>query len=417
MVPMFETLPKDPLWPQVGQSLGPWLILRHHDLEGSGDMFLARRTDGAFEREVLITLQRPSEPGSDEHEEFLAERELQGRLDHPGIAKVLGAGHTPSGIPYLVTEYLGGPNIEEFLNEQEATIPERIHLFCQVCQAVQHAHDKGVFGLNLQASNVHIMPDGRARFVVFGLAQWNRGQEALERGGSQGPTFAGEYASPEQWTGECLGPPSDVYSLGVLLYRLMTGTSPHKLLGLTPAQARARVRQGELERASTRIRRQGFSPADAPGPWSHRLKGDLDRILAKALAPDPAHRFSSAQELTDDLERHLSGQPIHARGPAPIYALGRNLKRYRVPVVLYLLVVSLLGWALMRNVSMGRLADAALGEAREQEAQAERMGERLRSLCVELLTGLGTEIQGKPGLEDAHRYLLNVGVPLLDRLR
>ncbi|MFT4649535.1 MAG: serine/threonine protein kinase, partial [Glaciecola sp.] len=254
---MSDAPPKDPLWPQVGQSLGPWLILRHHDLEGSGDMFLAKRRDGAFEREVLITLQIPTAPGEKDDGVFIAERELQSRLDHPGIAKVLGAGLTQDGLPYLVTEFLDGINIEENLDAIRASVAQRLGAYQQVCHAVQHAHEKGICGLNLQASNVHLMPDGNLRIVVFGLALWNRGENdkrATRASGelSAGPVFAGEYASPEQWSSNKPDASSDVYSLGALLYRLLTGSSPHDLQGLTPAQARTRVQRGSVPRASVR---------------------------------------------------------------------------------------------------------------------------------------------------------------------
>ncbi|MDF1836685.1 MAG: serine/threonine-protein kinase [Planctomycetota bacterium] len=424
---MPEPLPTDPLWPQVGQSLGPWLILRHHDLEGSGDMFLAKRKDGAFEREVLITLQKPTPPGEGDDPEFLVERELQGRLDHPGIAKVLGAGRTKGGLPYLVTEYLDGLDIEQCLDADRAPVPDRIRAFQQVCQAVHHAHGKYIFGLNLQASNVHLMPDGTFRIVVFGLSIWNQPEEDPSpprgiRNPQSGPIFAGEYASPEQWAAHKPTAASDVYSLGALLYRLLTGSSPHDLQELTPAQARDRVQQGAVPRASSRIpsavaSNHAENCSSTERQLAGQLSGDLDRILAKALAVDPKERYASAQEFSEDLERHLAGQPIRARGPAPMYVLGRSLRRYRIPLALFLSVALILGWALQRSISSGERARSALIEARALESDAEQLGEKLRDLCVRFMTELGPSMQGRPGLEEARRYLLNVGAPLLDHLR
>lgn len=381
-------------------------------------MFVAERADGAFDREVLITFLRTDASQPEARRRFDKEVELQARLDHPGFAKVYGAGSTEAGVRYLVTEYLPGADIEAHLDGQRANLRERIPYLLLVCDAVQHAHDKGIVGLHLQAENVHIMPDESVRLVVYGLAQSNDGVSETP----PWPEFAIDYASPEEWRGKPVTQASDVYSLGVLLFRLLTGLLPKTLTGLTPAEAGERANREWSDRASTRVRNRGTDRAaeqratDLRG-LSKALSGDLDRILDRALAHDPAARYASPRALAEDLQRHLDGQPIKARGPAPFYALRRRLVRHRLPITVSALVVGSLVWAVGTSLLSANRAQAAWREAQEAEQGAAYQSRRLQELCVRFLTELGPSMQGRQGLEDARRYLLNAGAPLLDHLR
>lgn len=157
--------------------------------------------------------------------------------------------------------------------------------------------------------------------------------------------------------------------------------------------------------------------ADNPRQLAGQVAGDLDRILDKALAADPTQRYASALELSEDLDRHLGGQPIRARGPAPMYVIGRTFARYRIPAVVFLSVALTLGWALNRSFASSKHANEALLEAQALETETKELGSRLRDLCVRFMTELGPSMQGRPGLEDARRYLLNVSAPLLEHLR
>ncbi|MEZ6019349.1 MAG: protein kinase [Planctomycetota bacterium] len=179
----------DSRWPALGDQIGPWVLARDYKLEGSGEMFVARRADGAFQREVLITFLRPDASRPNARQIFEAEVELQAKLDHPGIAKVFGAGNTEGGVPYLVTEYLPGEDIEVHCDREQAPFVERIRLFRLVCEALQHAHDRGIVGINLQANNVHLMPDGSVRPVVYGLAQSNGNSQPRRIGRSTRATM------------------------------------------------------------------------------------------------------------------------------------------------------------------------------------------------------------------------------------
>jgi len=383
-------------------------------------MFVARRADGAFDREVLITFLRPDAANPFARQDFEREVELQATLEHPGIAKLYGADTTEGGIPYMVTEYLPGQDIEVYLDAKRAGLQERIELFLELCQAVQHAHEQGIVGLHLQTNNVHLLPDGTIRTVVYGLAHSNpSAARVLE---PIWPQYAIEYASPEEWAGAPITGVADVYSLGVVLHVLLTGELAHDLQGLTPAEAAAQVHQDWLEPASARVRQRGDATrARARGlnvkQWAHALDGDLDRILAKALAQDSSRRYQTPLALAEDLERHLQGKPIRARGPAPFYALRRGFARHRSAVLASVAVLGTLGWALSASYRSSVRAQIALEDARRAELEADHQSTRLRELCIRFLTELGPTMQGRSGLEDARRYLLNVGTPLLDHLQ
>ena len=381
-------------------------------------MFVAERIDGAFDREVLCTFLRPKPSQAEAKRIFDIEVALQAQLDHPGIAKVYGAGTTEGGIPYLLTEYLPGADIEVHLDEHRLSLRERIPYFLQICEAVQHAHDQGIVGLNLQAENVHMLADDSVRLVVYGLAPSNDPSVPSP----PWPQFAVDYASPEEWEGQPTTAASDVYSLGVLLHRLLTGLLPKTVQGLTPAEVAERAKRTWSDRASARFRNKGtLSLAQSRGTdlrgLTRALRGDLDRILDRALAQDPSARYPSPDELREDLQRHLDGQPIKARGSAPLYAFRRSLVRHRYPIAVTGLVLGALSWAVGHSLVTADKAEAAWHEAQEAEQDADYQSRRLQELCVRFLTELGPSMQGRKGLEEARRYLLNAGAPLLDHLR
>ena len=412
--------PEESSWPVLGQQVGPWILARDYDLEGSGAMFVARRADGAFDRDVLITFLRPDSTNPRAKEDFELEVELQASLDHPGIAKVYGADTSESGIPYLVTEYLPGEDIEVYLDREQADLTRRMDLFRLVCDAAQHATDKGIHGLHLQANNVHSMPDGSIRLVVYGLAQFN--QPADQTIAKTWPQYALEYASPEEWAAKPATTSSDVYSLGVILHLLTTGLMPHQLAGLTPAESSAMVNRGWISWASERVRNSGDETIAVRRQLTKKrligaLSGDLDRILAKALAINPSERYAQPKDLAEDVLRHQSGQSIRARGPAPFYALRRTLARHRGAIAVAVLVLGSLAWAFQSSLQSAKRTETALVEAKNAEHEANVQSTRLRELCIRFLRELGPPMQGRKGLEGARRYLLDVGAPLLEHLK
>ena len=285
-----------------------------------GEVYLAERTDGHFEQRVALKLLRTGVP-RDLHPRFLRERQILARLEHPGIARLLDGGATDDGTPYFALEYVDGEPITTFCRSRSLGVAARLGLIVEVCAAVQYAHGRLVVHRDLKPSNILVDAGGRPRLLDFGIAKLldedTSGERPLTR--THLRPMTPEYAAPEQIRGEPITTATDVYALGVLLHELLTGSRPHG--GTRDALAHA-VLNVEPPRPSAAVK------ADAS--LSRLLRGDLDAIVQKALRKEPDRRYASADALARDVERHLSGHSVTARGDARLYRLGRLLRRHRV---------------------------------------------------------------------------------------
>ncbi len=330
----------EPLRRPVPAQLGPWRLGELLGTGGMGQVYRAERTDGAFEREVAVKLLRPEWSSPNLRARFERERHVQARLQHPGVAAVLDAGESEDGQPFLVMELVEGLPLDKACAARGLDTRERVQLFVLACDAVQHAHQNGVVHRDLKPSNVYVTTNGLPKLLDFGVAK------LLESGA--GPDdeditrearafYTPSYASPEQVRGETVDSSSDVYSLGVLLYHLLTGRLPLDI-GTTS--------RFEQERAVLHLDPQ-LPSAIAQGPARTALRGDLDAILQKALRKDRSERYGSAGELAVELRRHLDREPVIARRGQRLYALRRALRSRRVPLALAALtIVSLAALAL-----------------------------------------------------------------------
>jgi serine/threonine protein kinase/tetratricopeptide (TPR) repeat protein len=375
-----------PIEEGAGTRIGPYKLLQQIGEGGMGVIFMAEQ-EKPVHRKVALKIIKPGMDSRQVIARFEAERQALALMDHPNIAKVLDAGTTGSGRPYFVMELVKGVPITEYCDQHRLTPRERLELFVPVCQAVQHAHQKGVIHRDLKPSNVLIaLYDGRPvpKVIDFGVAKAT-GPKLTERTlfthfGSIVGTF--EYMSPEQAELNQLDidTRSDIYSLGVLLYELLTGTTPLERRRVKESalwDVLRIIREEEPARPSTRLSTTADLPAIAasrglePKKLSGALRGDLDWIVMKALEKDRNRRYETANSLAMDLRRYLNDEPVLASPPSSWYRFGKFARRNRaavmVAVVMTLALVSALGSLAVSTVWVARERD----EARVQRGRAE----------------------------------------------
>jgi serine/threonine protein kinase len=299
-----------------GARVGPYELIRRLGAGGMAEVWLARRADGAFKREIALKLPMRNRLQAELEARFARERDILASLEHPHIARLYDAGVDPQGLPYLAMEYVQGATLTDWCDAHRLGIPERLGLFLQVLEAVQYAHERQVIHRDLKPSNILVTDSGQVRLLDFGVARLLEAEETDQPALTSvyGRALTPDYASPELLRGDPIDARSDLYSLGVLLYELLTGVRPYRLksaasIGLLE-EAIATV---EVQRPSTQ-NGQGVSAArgTAPEKLARQLRGDLDAIALKALAKDRAKRYPTAAALGADLGRYLDGKPIEA---------------------------------------------------------------------------------------------------------
>lgn len=365
----------------VGRQVGSYRILREIGEGGMGTVYLAERED-VGKRAALKRVRDGRLASPAQLQRFLLERRVLARLEHPNIARLLDAGLTEDKLPYLVMEYVEGTPITEYCDKHRLTVSERLHLYQQVCLAVQHAHRNLVVHRDLKPSNILVTQSAatkagaEVKLLDFGIAKLlgeNESQEpALTRQGA--PVLTPEYASPEQVRGEPITTASDVYSLGMVLYELLSGHRPYHARGRTAAEVERVVCGTEPDRPSQAVLRtkevvhiDGTTERIAPEAVSHargtrpdrlrrRLGGDLDTIVLKALRKEPARRYASVEQLLEDVRRHLAGLPVNARADTSAYRLRKFIGRHRVSVAAAAsFVLLLLGFSTVTAIQSARI--------------------------------------------------------------
>ncbi len=315
---------------RTGSRIGPYRLVRILGEGGSGTVYLASRDDAQYDATVAIKLLHPGAASRGMIERLRAERQILAQLDHPHIARLLDGGTTPQGEPYVVMEYVQGVPILDDCARRNLPGPERLGLFLDVCAAVEHAHRHLIVHRDLKPANVLVTAEGIPKLLDFGIAKLLRpgpdgGEAAADTTLAPLRMLTPGYASPEQIRGEPVTTAADVYSLGVLLYELLTGRKPHDIpSGLPPGEMERRICSTEPAR-----------PSAVPGVTAsvaRWMRGDLDIIVLKALRKEPHRRYATVRELSADIERFLAGRPVHARPETLLYVTGRFVRRHRIGV-------------------------------------------------------------------------------------
>ena len=357
----------DPSW--VGRLVGPYRVVREIGRGGMGAVYLAERADGQYELRVALKVIKRGMDTEQVLARFRAERQILASLDHPNIARLLDGGSTEQGVPFFAMEYIEGEPIDVWAERRALTVDERLRLFLQVCGAVSYAHQHLVVHRDIKPLNILVTADGAPKLLDFGIAKvLHEDAEEATSTVTGMRLLTPEYASPEQVEGQHATTASDVYSLGVVLYELLTGRSPYRLRSRSPLDVVEAVRTTDPERPSAvggteKVRR--------------RLRGDLDTILLTALRKESARRYQSVEQFAGDVRRHLEGLPVRARPDTFGYRAGKFVRRNRVPVAAgVLLALALLGGT-AATTYQARQARAAQGRAEQRFADVRKLANAL----------------------------------------
>ncbi len=374
---------------KVEGRIGPYRLLRKLGEGGMSRVYLAVRDDG-FQRLVALKVIRRGLKSEDLLHRFRTERQILAGLDHPNIAKLLDGGSTEDGLPYFVMEHIDGIPVDDYCDAHRLTVFQRLQLFLDICAAVQYAHQNLVVHRDIKTSNILVTADGTAKLLDFGIAKLLKPEQfpvPVELTATMMRPMTPFYASPEQVQGRAITTASDVYSLGVLLYKLLTGHLPYQVATRTAKEVERAVVEQVPERPSTAVDRVEKVPAregEGDGDTTitpkdvsryrsvlpHQLKrilaGDLDTILMAALRKEPQRRYGTVEQFAEDVRRSLAGLPVRAHGDSLGYRARKFVQRNRVPIGLAATIAALLvGFALTMAMQASRIAlerDAAQRE-------------------------------------------------------
>ena len=309
-----------------GSRLGAYRLIREIGRGGMGSVYLASRADEEYESNVAIKLVRPGFDTDFVLRRFRRERQILARLHHPNIGRLFDGGSTEKQIPYLVMEYVQGSRITKYAADHRLGVEDRIRLFLPVCAAVDYAHRAFIVHRDLKPGNILVDASGTPKLLDFGISKLLHSQPLDPADAHDVAMATPDYASPEQIVGDLVTPASDIYSLGAVLYRLLTGVRPHRIEKATPLAIECAI-----------CLEPTIPPSQAVGSnraLAKRLAGDLDSIILRAMEKDSSQRYSSAEHLADDLRRWLERRPVMARPHTPGYRAERFIRRNRVPAVL-----------------------------------------------------------------------------------
>jgi serine/threonine protein kinase len=429
----------------IGQEIGNYRVVREIGRGGMGIVFEAVREGGDFSQTVALKLLKRGMDSDAMLRRFRHERQILASLEHPNIARLLDGGMSADGLPYFAMEFVKGQPIDEYCREKDLSINERLRLFLQVCAAVQFAHSRLVVHRDLKPTNILVTESGSVKLLDFGIAKIISPENELQ---NQTVTSLGmmtpAYASPEQIRGEIVSTSSDIYSLGLILYELLTGVSAYKFPNNRPDEIAKVICEEEPARPSSVIGSKSqvsssrsqvsSSRFQVPGSKSEKitedneqratgggqnpqsairnpkfLRGDLDNIVLKALRKDISRRYASVEQFAGDIKRHLDGLPVIARPDTFSYRFEKFVSRNRVAVFAGILVfLSLIGGIAATSWQAYR--------AKQQRILAEKRFGEVRELANNAVFKYYDQIKDLQGATEARETLLKDAATYLDRL-
>jgi non-specific serine/threonine protein kinase/serine/threonine-protein kinase len=410
----------------IGRRIGVYEIIGEIGSGGMGKVFLATRADDAYRKRVAIKVARAGFDSAEMIERFRQERQILANLQHPNIVRLLDGGATDEGLPYLVMDYLEGERIDRYCQAKALSIPERLKLFRTLCAAVQFAHQNLIIHRDIKPNNILVTRDGVPQLLDFGVAKLLAADAAAAapHTGTGIRLMTLNYASPEQVLGTTITTATDVYSLGIVLYELLTGRRPYSVANRPDYEAMEIICQKEPSKPSASIQERTESSPNEAGrsaagvastgttlsrvDW-RLLTGDLDTIVMKAIRKEPERRYGSADHLSEDIRRYLEGLPVLARGDTLGYRAGKFVKRHTAGVA----AICLIGLSLIGGI-IGTGWQARI--AQRQRVKAEQRFNDVRRLASSSLFEFHDAIANLPGGTPARKLVVSKAVEYLDRL-
>ncbi len=441
----------------IGQNIGVFRIVRELGQGGMGAVYLAERADGKFQQKVALKLLKREMNTAALRRRFQTEREILESLEHPNIARLLNAGMTDDKIPYIAMEYIEGLPINDYCNKNGLNLNQRLDLFREVCSAVDFAHRNLIVHRDLKPSNILVNEDGVPKLLDFGISKIL--SEEIENADSATITKLGvmtpSYASPEQIQSKSVTTATDVYSLGVILYELLSGHRPFEtkednlkeiykaIIEIDPplpssmvdtiskqfkeiTEAKTAIQSNDepksfLEEPQTENKQTKANKTLLTNPHqvnlnSNSIRGDLDNIVLKALRKEPERRYSSAENFAEDIKRHLRGLPVSARPNTFSYRAEKFVKRNKASVFAAGLILLAIIGGIIATLWQARAAQAEREVAQAEKAKAERRFNDVRQLANSFLFDLAPKIEKLPGSTPAREELISLALEYLDSL-
>lgn len=388
--PAFESISslveQNALPSRVGQTIGNYKIESEIGRGGMGAVYLASRADAEFDKKVAIKLIKRGFDTDEVIKRFRHERQILAALEHPNITRLLDGGSTEDGLPFLVMDYVDGKPLHRYCNDRGLSIHRRLEMFLKICAAVAYAHQNLVIHRDLKPSNILVTSDGEPKLLDFGIAKLtgpSASGKTVNNTQTKFQAMTPEYASPEQFSGRPVTTASDIYSLGILLYELLTGHRPFRFETDNFVEISAMITDTTPTKPSTVCRQLGLNTTIDNAPAVIRtLKGDLDNIVMMAIRKETERRYSSVEQFAGEIRRYLGGHPVIAREDTFAYRATKFASRNKVGVASVLGIGASLVGGLVAVSRQARIASTQRDRARREARKAEKVNRFLQKMLA-----------------------------------